>query len=67
MDAGTLERYREAVVRGTVAEEIDLTNLKEEETAVYRWLVAHNWRLEQERINHTDVQEAVGRLRLLPY
>jgi hypothetical protein len=66
MVAGTLARYREAVVTGTAAEETDLTNLEEEEAAVYRQLVAHNWRLEQERISHADVQKAVGRLCLPP-
>lgn len=65
MDRGTLERYRYAVVTGTAAEEVDLTNLEDEEAAVYHRLVAHNWRLEQERISHTDVQETVGRLRPL--
>lgn len=52
--------------RTIVIVENKMTFPEEEEAAVYRQLVAHNWRLEQERISYADVQEAVGRLRLPP-
>jgi hypothetical protein len=62
MDVEMLEKYRDFVVPGTQAEEITLTNLTEDEAAVYRQLVAHDWRLEQERIRQEDVDQAVRSL-----
>jgi hypothetical protein len=59
MDAGTLERYQEFLVTGTPTGVMEPVNLNAGETAVYRQLVAHNWRLEQERIPQVDVVEAV--------
>lgn len=59
MDAETLEKYREFLVTGTPTGIVELVNLDAAETAVYRQLVTHNWRLEQERIPQTDVVEAV--------
>lgn len=59
MDAATLEKYREFIVPGTEAAEVSLPNLEEEEATVYRQLVHHNWRLEQERIQQADVRQAV--------
>ena len=62
MDADTLQEYREFVVAGTPAVGMALVNLEREETAVYQQLIAHNWRLEQERISHTDVVAAISHL-----
>ena len=63
MDAGTLAKYQNFVVTGTPAGEMSLANLDGEETAVYQHLLAHNYRLEQERISQPDVAAAIGRLR----
>jgi len=63
MNAATLEKYRDFVVAGTPSAEVELAQLDGKETAVYQQLVAHNWRLEQERISQADVVEAIGRLR----
>jgi hypothetical protein len=62
MDVVTLKKYQAFVVVGTPSAEVVLTNLGEEETAVYQQLVTRNWRLEQERISQADVIEAIGRL-----
>jgi hypothetical protein len=62
MDGAMLARYREFVVAGTAVSEMALTNLDERETAVYQQLLAHNWRLEQERISQTDVVAALAKL-----
>lgn len=59
MDAETLEKYREFMVTGTPTSAIELANLDAAETAVYRQLAAHNWRLEQERIPQIEVEKAV--------
>lgn len=59
MNAETLGKYREFVVMGTPTGALDLVNLDAMETAVYRQLVAHNWRLEQERIPQVEVEKAV--------
>lgn len=59
MDAKILEKYREFVVMGTPTGVMELVNLDAAETAVYRQLVAHNWRLEQERIPQVEVEKAV--------
>lgn len=64
MDKATLENYREFVVAGTPVERMILTNLEEEESAVYRQLVDNNWRLEQERIRQVDVLLAIGQIRI---
>lgn len=60
MDAATLEKYQAFVVVGTPSAGVVLSNLGEEETAVYQQLVSHNWRLEQERISQADIVEAIG-------
>jgi hypothetical protein len=62
MDESVLKKYREFVVTGTAVAEISLPNLDVRETAVYRQLVTHNWRLEQERVTQVDIIDA---LRLL--
>ena len=59
MDEATLARYQEYVVKGTPVAMMALAHLDEAETAVYQQLVAHNWRLEQERIRQEDVVAAV--------
>ena len=59
MDAAMLEKYRPFVVDGTPVKELVLAHLDEEETAVYQKLIAYNWRLEQERIRHEDVVDAL--------
>jgi hypothetical protein len=63
MDAATLDKYAEFVVTGTPTGEVALRNLAEGETAVYHHLLAHNLRLEQERISQQDVAGVIGRLR----
>ncbi len=62
MDEITLAKYQNYVVTGTPVGEILLANLDERETAVYQHLLAHNQRLEQERIGQPDVAAAIGRL-----
>jgi hypothetical protein len=62
MDTETLEKYREFVVPGTSAEEVSPVKLTEAESAVYRQLVEHNRRLEQERIRQEDVLQVVRSL-----
>ena len=62
MDKETLGAYQDFVVEGTPAQEIVLANLRGGETAVYKQLVHHNWRLEQERITQGDVQEALNNI-----
>jgi len=63
MDEAILDKYADFVVDGTPVEEAALTNLAEQEAALYRRLVTHNQRLEQERISQADVVDAAERLR----
>lgn len=62
MDAVTLEKYQLYIVTGTPHEGMSLPHLTEEEKLVYEKLASQNWRLEQERINHGDVLQAIRRL-----
>lgn len=62
MDDATLAKYQDFVVTGTPAGEMVLANLDARETAVYRHLLTHNLRLEQERISQQDVERIISGL-----
>ncbi|MEM7118884.1 MAG: DUF3322 domain-containing protein [Chloroflexota bacterium] len=66
MDGAMLEKYRTYIIEGKPSKEMILPNLVGEETAVYQRLLAHNWRLEQERIHQEDVVEVINQVINVP-
>lgn len=59
MDWKTLNRYRPLLKKGTPAQIQVLPHLTPEEYELYLYLQDNNFRLEQERIPHTDAVEAI--------
>lgn len=65
MDGAMLEKYKAFIIEGVQMKETALPNLVGEETAVYQQLMAHNWRLEQERIHQDDMVKAINQVLII--